>query len=147
MRRRSFAFAVAASLLGGCSEGLYDFPTEAGTATVCRQLVDDVPVFVASETQTPVASDRIAAWGDPRIELRCGVTRPKALTPTSSCDEVDGVGWLTEKTDDGGHRFTTIGRTPYVSVKVPANVEPAGAALVDLAKVVSDHTEVTAPCQ
>lgn len=145
--RRVLATALAAAVLSGCGHGLYDFPTEPNTDVPCRELVDDLPEFVANEDQTPVDSERVAAWGDPRIELRCGVTRPKALTPTSTCDEVDGVGWLTEKLDDGFHRFTTIGRTPYVSVTVPSTIDPAGAVLVDLAPAVSAHTDVTSPCQ
>ncbi len=133
-------------VLSACGGGLYDFPTESGTAAACRELVAAVPQVVAGQDSTPVDSDRVAAWGDPRIVLRCGVTRPDALEPTSRCDEVDGVGWFTENRD-GKRLFTTIGRSPAVSVEVPASVEPAGATLIDLADVVKHGTEVTDPCQ
>jgi len=140
--------ALSACLLAAaCGSGLYDFPTEAGTATVCRQVVDAVPEHVAGQDSTPVDSERVAAWGDPRIVLRCGVTRPAALTPTSRCDDVDGIGWFTEERDNGGHLFTTIGRAPALSVEVPADVEPAAGALIDLADTVKQFTQVTAPCQ
>src|SRR5690606_24365892 len=126
--------------------GLYDFPTEPETAAPCQALVNDVPALVAEEESTPVDSERVAAWGDPRIVLRCGVTRPAALEPTSRCDEVDGVGWFTEERDDR-QLFTTIGRVPMVSVEVPGHIEPAAMALIDLAGTVKGHTELTAPCQ
>ena len=133
-------------VLSACGGGLYDFPTESGTADACRGLVAAVPSAVAGQDSTPVDSERVAAWGDPRIVLRCGVTRPDALEPTSRCDEVDGVGWFTEDSD-GKQLFTTIGRSPAVSVEVPAGIEPAASALIDLADVIGQHTEVTAPCQ
>ncbi len=146
-RARGPAALAVVAVLGACSGGLYDFPTEGGTAATCRTLVGSVPDTVADQVTTPVDSERVAAWGDPRIVLRCGVTRPDALEPTSRCDEVDGIGWFAEDAGDGGHLFTTIGRTPAVSVEVPADVDPPATALLDLADVVRDHTEVTDPCQ
>lgn len=133
-------------VLSGCGSGLYDFDAEPGTATTCRELVASAPASVAGQDSTPVDSERVAAWGDPRIELRCGVTRPAALEPTSRCDVVEGVGWFAEQ-EDAGTLFTTIGRTPAVSVEVPDSVEPAAAALVDLAATIKDHSDETAPCQ
>lgn len=145
---RPLATALTACLLvAACGSGLYDFPTEQGTGAICRQIVDAVPEQVAGQDSTPVDSERVAAWGDPRIVLRCGVTRPAALTPTSRCDDVDGIGWFTEERDGGAHVFTTIGRSPAVSVDVPPDIEPAAGALIDLADTVKQHTELTDPCQ
>lgn len=143
---RTLALALAAAaVLAGCSTGLYEFPTEPGTAKVCRAVVDAAPDSVAGQAATPVDSDRVAAWGDPRIVLRCGVTRPEALKPTSRCDDVDGVGWFAEK-HEGGQLFTTVGREPSISVEVPASIEPAATALLDVAEVVKQHTTETNPC-
>jgi hypothetical protein len=49
--------------------------------------------------------------------------------------EVNGVGWLMEKQDDGSYRFTTSLRRAYVEVSVPKKwVQRDGSnALVDLA--------------
>ncbi len=85
------------------------------------------------------------AWGDPPIVLRCGVEKPAALKPTSTCHDVNGVGWLAEQQPDGW-LFTTIGRALYVSVEVPAEHEPAADALADLADVIGRHVPVTRPC-
>lgn len=144
--RRLLSLAVSAIVISGCGSGLYDFPTQAGTTEACAALIDALPDSVGGQETTPVDSARMAAWGDPRIVLRCGVTRPSALTPTSRCDEVDGVGWFAERTDDG-RRFTTIGRLPDVSVDVPDDVQPAADALIDLAPAITKITQVIDGCQ
>ncbi len=140
----SAAVAAAIVLLGGCA-GPYDFETEAGTGPACQDLVDAAPDAVLDEASTPVDSPRVAAWGSPRITLRCGVTPPESLLPTSRCDDVDGVGWFTEE-EDGSSLFTTIGRSPNVSVEVPQDYEPAGAALIDVRDLVMEMTEDVEPC-
>ena len=137
--------AVVLATVSGCGGGLYDFATEPGTGQPCADLIAAVPDTVLDQTSTPVDSDRVAAWGDPRITLRCGVTTPTALEPTSRCDDVDGVGWFTED-DDSTRLFTTIGREPNVSVEVPAEYEPAGAALIDVGDLVKARTRVVDPC-
>lgn len=136
---------VALIALSACAGGPYDFETEEGTGPSCRSLVDAAPDTVLDEASTPVDSSRVAAWGAPRITLRCGVTPPDSLLPTSRCDDVDGVGWFTED-EDGTSLFTTIGRSPNVSVEVPKDYEPAGAALIDVRDLVMERTEDVDPC-
>lgn len=137
---------LLAAPLSACGAGLYDFPTDPDTSGPCRELLAAAPASVADAPSTPVDSERVAAWGDPRIVLRCGVQEPDALEPTSRCDDVDGVGWFTEERDDGGRLFTTIGRDPDVSVQVPPGYQPAGTALVDLADTIRDRTDAVDPC-
>ena len=73
------------------------------------------------------------------------MTQPESLLPTSRCDDVDGVGWFTED-EDGTRLFTTIGREPNVSMEVPEDYEPAGAALIDVGDVVKAMTRDVDPC-
>ncbi|MCX5051312.1 MULTISPECIES: DUF3515 domain-containing protein [unclassified Streptomyces] len=81
------------------------------------------------------ASALTAGWGDPAIILRCGVERPARMNdPEADGVEVDGVGWLLQKRDDGSFRFTTTLRTAYVEVTIPKDRTGDGMApLVDLA--------------
>jgi hypothetical protein len=76
-----------------------------------------------------------AAWGSPAIILRCGVDRPaKMADPEADGVEVNGVGWLLEKRDDGSFRLTTTLRTAYVEVTIPkARAGDGLAPLTDLA--------------
>ncbi len=86
-----------------------------------------------------------AAWAKPAITLRCGVPRPAKLRPTSSCFEVNGVGWFAEQAS-GGYLFTTIGRTAYVEVAVPVDYAPEAGALTDVAATITAHDPLVSPC-
>ena len=121
-------------------------PDEAGRET-CTALVAALPDQVLQSTRRPTEPGVLtAAWGDPPITLRCGVPTPPALTPSSECLEVDGVGWFAED-GEGGVLFTTVGRAVAVEVGVPADYAPEVEPLVDLADAVSAHDPVVRPCR
>jgi hypothetical protein len=101
---------------------------------------DELPDSVDGQARrdTEPASVRTAAWGDPPVVLRCGVPRPPGLTATSEVIEVNGVEWFLAGSERG-YVFTTVGRRPYVELRVPADTprEQATAPLVDVAEAVS----------
>ncbi len=113
----------------------------------CTRLVRALPGSVDGQQRRDVspAQAPAAAWGDPPIVLRCGVPAPKALSASSPCAEVNGVGWFAEQLEDG-YRFSTIGRSTTVQVRVPYDYEPAADALVDVAGPVRDHVPEVQPC-
>jgi hypothetical protein len=113
----------------------------------CTGLLGALPATVDGQQRREVepAGAQAAAWGDPAIVLRCGVPEPPALTPSSPCAEVNGVGWFAEQREDG-YRFTTIGRAANVSVQVPYEYEPAADTLVDVASAVRRHVPEREPC-
>lgn len=63
----------------------------------------------------------VAAWGDPAIIARCGVTPPGPTT--LECIAVDSVDWIVEPLTDG-MVFTTFGRDPAMEVIVPSDYAP-----------------------
>ncbi|WP_269846166.1 DUF3515 domain-containing protein [Streptomyces carminius] len=143
------AAAAAFITLAGCTSAgdapRPPVPTPTGpAAAACRALYEALPERVDGQrrvTLTP-GTRYAAVWGDPAIELGCGVPRPEVLTPgsehynpTAEAVEVDGVSWLLEK-QDGGYRFTTTGREAFVRVTVPDAYRPEINALVDLADAV-----------
>ena len=140
-------FVAAPLLLSGCSYGILvdAYPTTPNTSKDCDALYADLPNRVADEKRRDVKDTIAAAWGDPEIILRCGVEKPTALTRSSRCDTVDGVGWFSEDTADG-FLFTTIGRKYFISVEVPGDYDPPADALVDLAKSVKKHDPDVKPC-
>jgi hypothetical protein len=114
----------------------------------CEKLVADLPDKVLDEghRKTVPTSLLTAAWGDPPIELVCGVAPPAGLAAAQSqCFEVNGVGWFAE-TADNGVVFTTIGRKLYVEVSVPNAYAPEANALTDLSGTMSRHNPVVTPC-
>ncbi len=143
----------------GCTSNVsVSAPTPSGSAASrCSQLLTKLPARVAGQSAQSVdpSTALAAAWGDPPIVLRCGVDRPAAQRPDSACFEVNSVGWFTQQ--DGrpfpGDQpvtdelvFTTIGRTPYVEVRVPPDYQPAADALVDVSSAVFSATKEQQPC-
>lgn len=142
------ALAVA---LAGCSSASSDggtgpaAPSPSGAAAgACRALDGELPRRVdGQERHAPgTAPEYTAAWGDPAVELRCGVPRPEVLSPgsehynpTSDAAEVNGVSWLIEEREDG-YRFTTTERSAYVEVTVPGAYAPEIGVLTELAAAV-----------
>ncbi len=161
------ASGVAVGLLlclAGCGSGdgavEVAAPSPTGAATdQCAALIDDLPPTVLDEKSRAVApADALAAaWGDPAIVLRCGVSRPTALVVTSACFEVSGVGWLAtqdgrevsgDEPVNGTMTFTTIGRSAYVEVSVP-DVDGRSPAdpLTVLARPIQHSIPLEHPCQ
>jgi hypothetical protein len=159
---RGFFRLSAAALLVltavGCSftddsdgGGAISVPTPSTSAAkLCRALHQQLPEKVNGlrrRTTKPV-SDYTAAWGNPAVQLRCGVPRPAKLSPGSAdynpgaeAIEVNGVSWLPQKLS-GGYRFTTVLRKAYVEVTVPAKYAPEVNPLLDLAKPVGKTVPV-----
>ncbi|MDQ0993262.1 DUF3515 domain-containing protein [Streptomyces sp. V3I7] len=95
---------------------------DAKTAGMCRNLHQELPGTLDGQRRDDPAprSAYTAAWGSPAIILRCGVERPARMRdPEADGVEVNGVGWLLVKRDDGSFRFTTTLRAAYVEVTLP----------------------------
>lgn len=129
-------------------------PKPAGRAAdACRALHEQLPEAVNGRHReaTDPKSPYTAAWGDPAIELRCGVPLPEKLSPgsehynpTAEAAEVNGISWLLEQ-QDGGYRFTTTGRDANVEVTVPEDYAPEIGVLTELAAAVNKTVPETQP--
>jgi hypothetical protein len=157
--RARFTVAVTAAVLAATScvavgDDGPAVPSPSGKAAeTCRSLHDRLPKRVDGQQRITLdpASKYTAAWGDPAIELRCGVPRPEKLTPgsehynpTADAAEVNGVSWLLEQREDG-YRFTTTDRTANVELTVPDSYAPEIDALPDLAEAVDTSVPEKAP--
>ncbi|UGY93803.1 DUF3515 domain-containing protein [Streptomyces gobiensis] len=142
------ALLVAAPVYLGCSASRSAdpaVPSPSGQAAAdCRTLHSRLPEKVEGQQRVEPEPKSVytAVWGDPAIELRCGVPRPEVLTPgsehynpTTEAVEVNGVEWLLEEQPDG-YRFTTIGRTAFVELTVPGVYAPEVGVLTDFANAV-----------
>ncbi|MCW7943851.1 lipoprotein [Streptomyces hygroscopicus] len=120
----ALALLIAAA---GCSSS-DDSPSaavpspDAKVTKLCRNLDKVLPRQVdgLDRNDPEPRSPLTAGWGSPAIILRCGVPRPPEMDdPEADGVEVDGVGWLLQKRDDGSFRFTTTLRRAYVEVSIP----------------------------
>jgi hypothetical protein len=149
--------AVLASLAGCGGDGTVAVPSFDLTAagkTQCPGLIDDLPQHVADQARrTTTGSAYAAAWGDPAIVLRCGLTRPKDSTDSSPCLTRNGLGWTIPPAQldelDADVDMTLVHRTVYLRVHVPAKYRPNGPSevMADLDATVRAHTRAVGRCR
>lgn len=143
--------ALGLFVLAGCSPGPAKIavPSPAPeVATACDQLMKALPekVLDARRRKTSPASTLTTAYGDPPIEVTCGVTPPAGMAEAQSqCFEVNGIGWFAKEVT-GGVVFTTIGRALYLELVVPAKYSPEANALTDVSDVVHRFNKLITPC-
>ena len=161
MRRRpaprsTGAVVVSALLLltTACSGPLVlDAPAGTGAdAAACRALVATLPERVdgVARVETDTGEGYGAAWGDPAIELRCGVPVPKDFDAVSGCQTANGVDWYVPESQQTGRPedivMTSVGRTVNVEVRIPATYWPPANTMVDLGAAVKKTLRSVKPC-
>ena len=107
-------------------------PVEAPPVTpeaeaACPALVSTLPFDLLGEPSRRVDSDSpfVYAWAEPPVVLICGVDRPAGFTVGVSAIQINGVQWHVETGDPEVTVWTTIDRTVYVQVTVPASIDSA----------------------
>ena len=126
--------------------------TVSADAEACRALVGALPDHVADQPKREVDTGKGfgAAWGDPAIELRCGVPTPKGFDKFATCQVTNGVGWFIPESQQTGKPvdivMTTIGRAQNVEVRIPADYFPPANTMVDLAAAVKRTVREVKPC-
>ena len=148
---RGVAAASALLLVAGCSPGPTPVPVPSPgpeVAAACADLIKALPdkVLDAERRETSPKSPLTTAYGDPPIEVTCGVAAPAGMAEAQSqCFEVNGVGWFAKEVQNG-FIFTTIGRTLYFEVAVPSKYSPEANALTDVSDAVQKHNKLVTPC-
>ncbi|WP_246486473.1 DUF3515 domain-containing protein [Kribbella qitaiheensis] len=149
--RAAIALGGATLLMAGCGPDPVKIavPEPAPeVAQVCTGLIQAMPAKVldGKRRKTEPSSALTTAYGDPPIEVTCGVTPPAGMAEAQSqCFEVNGVGWFAKEVTNGVI-FTTIGREVYLEVAVPAKYTPEANALTDVSDAVKAHNTLITPC-
>lgn len=132
---------VAALPLVACGRQVAVPPPDAPDAR-CDALV--LPETISGAGARPATEPGTAAWGEPPITWRCGVTRPAALSATSRLLEVNGVGWLPLEGAGGTGFIATTWPSPedpvYVEVLVPDDYAAPADVLADLSPALAAAT-------
>ena len=150
-RVRAVGAALCLLLIAGCSHGPTPVPVPSPApevAAACADLVKALPAKVldAERRETSPKSPLTAAYGDPPIEMTCGVAPPAGMAEAQSqCFEVNGVGWYAKEAANGVI-FTTIGRKLYLEIAVPKTYTPEANALTDVSDAVKAHNPLITPC-
>jgi hypothetical protein len=119
-------------------------PALPGADQTCAKLLGALPRRLAGADARPVsdAPHRVVAWGDPPVVLRCGVDRPKALTPTAQILGIQGVEWVYAAEGDVDV-WTTTSLALYVEVRVPR--EDRGTASQTVINPLAGPLKATVP--
>lgn len=132
-----FLVVAGATSTAGCQRAV---PMEAApyaTDPLCSQVLASLTTTteLAGLHRREVAAQSVAAWGNPAVELRCGVEPPGPST--QGCIQVNDVDWAGPKDPQANdRRYITYGRTPALEVFVPIGAEAAiESVLVELGGV------------
>ena len=113
-----------------------------------QPLVKALPgkVLDAERRKTEPESPLTAAYGDPPIEVTCGVAPPAGMAEAQSqCFEVNGVGWFAKEVDQRCHLHHHRPQL-YLEVAVPAKYAPEANALTDVSDAVHRFNKLITPC-
>lgn len=106
-------------------------------AEVCRALLARLPESVRGLPQRPVTGgpEQNAAYGEPPLLVRCGVTRVTLpATSTRTVYPLSRVCWVADRT---GRVWTTLDREVAVSVTVPASLSEPGQWVMAFSRYVA----------
>jgi hypothetical protein len=104
-------------------------PPEPDTATqqACTTVFAALPVQLdeLAPRKTNTNSSFVAAWGDPAVVLRCGVSRPAELAPQSAefIVGVNTVQWLPRQTSEVTV-WTSTDRVVFIELSLPKQYSP-----------------------
>ncbi len=120
-------FIVFAALRPDSSDStpVESYTAESSTPAECAKFLAALPQTFEGYGDKKV-SDTQASWpanneGDPVI-VRCGVSRPAELSPTSNLQVVNPVQWfITDSIEGSGQAFVCVDHRPYVALWVPVN--------------------------
>jgi hypothetical protein len=114
----------------------------ASDAVACNKLAVALPDTIGDGLKarkvTP-SSPYLHAWGKPGVVLRCGVGYPPNFNSTSLTGTVDGIFWFPTQTGDAVI-YTTVQRTPRVSVAVPSHYGQSFDLLTSLSQAIKATT-------
>jgi hypothetical protein len=144
-----------AALLTGCTSAdeVPGVQLPRAQAAACDAFVADLPSTLdgLSTREDSASGAPRRAWGDPAVEVSCGVEQPEELDRTASCEEVEGIGWFLSPQsayDDPAAdvALTTIGVRPRVRLDVPGEQRPPADFLAVLSPLVREHLRVVRAC-
>lgn len=99
---------------------------DAATEAACVKVFAKLPVQLGqlAPRRTETDSSFVAAWGNPAIQVRCGVARPAVFATPEAAQlvEVDSVLWQPDPQRDRTV-YTTVDRSVYIDVTVPAGAD------------------------
>jgi hypothetical protein len=102
-------------------------PVTPAAEAACPALMSGLPLDLLGDPSRRVDSDSpfAYAWGDPPVVLVCGVDRPAGWVVGESALQINGVQFYVDTDDPDTTVWTTVDRSVYVEIRVPASIDSA----------------------
>lgn len=139
-------FITFAALRPEPTTPIEDYASGEPSAAECATLVDALPQTFDGFGDKQVEGTTVT-WPsdgdtDP-VTLRCGISRPDGLSPTSNLQVINPVQWfITDTVEGAGQAYVCVDHRPYVAMWIPEN---AGNAPITDVSAVIDRTLPRAP--
>ncbi|MGO3326503.1 DUF3515 domain-containing protein [Gordonia sp. (in: high G+C Gram-positive bacteria)] len=118
-----------------------DYSTAQGEGSEkCPAFLDALPDRLGDFDGKSVdgATARWSKEGSDPVVIRCGVTRPDELAPTSALQVIDPVQWFMTDTVAGrGQAYVSVDHRPYIAMWVPAG--SGNAPITDVSALVAQR--------
>ena len=113
----------------------------AASAGPCAKLAAALPASLGSLDRRDITVDRPgwAAYGEPAVEVRCGVPPSERYQPGDQLISVNDVAWYPDESREGGVDFSLPRSVVNVSVWIPS------AYRADLLSLLSDAVKAAQP--
>lgn len=131
-------FIAYAAMRPESSTPIESYTSESVTSGDCAKLIDALPPQFDGFGQKQVSGSTVK-WpstgeGDP-VTLRCGVSRPSELSPTSNLQVINPVQWfITDSIEGSGQAYVCVDHRPYVAMWIPANT--GNAPITDVSAII-----------
>lgn len=126
--------------ISGCNSAVIIEPAQSSNSVLCTSIDQRTPVLIGDQLlrETTPQYPGSAAWGDPAIVMRCGVSVPSELTATSQVIDINGITWFPQELT-AGTRFTSTNTSTPVEVSIPSGYESAASILVEIGSIIAGN--------
>ncbi|MGB3304112.1 DUF3515 domain-containing protein [Gordonia sp. (in: high G+C Gram-positive bacteria)] len=106
----------------------------------CTEFIKVLPTTLGDYSERTIDGTTVR-WdkpGEQPVVLRCGVTRPAGLAPTSSLQVINPIQWfMTDSVEGEGQAYVSVDHRPYVAMWVP--VGAGNAPITDVSALIDQH--------
>ncbi|MFC4745143.1 DUF3515 domain-containing protein [Gordonia hankookensis] len=118
-------FITFAALRPDDTTPIESYATGESAPADCAKLIAALPQTFDGfgDKQVDGTTVRWPADGDgDAVTLRCGISRPSELSPTSNLQVINPVQWfITDTVEGSGQAYVCVDHRPYVAMWIPAN--------------------------
>ncbi|MGC4960150.1 DUF3515 domain-containing protein [Gordonia sp. DT101] len=118
-------FITFAALRPDDTTPIESYATGESSSADCGKLIAALPQTFDGfgDKQVDGTTVKWPADGDgDAVTLRCGISRPSELSPTSNLQVINPVQWfITDTVEGSGQAYVCVDHRPYVAMWIPAN--------------------------